>query len=99
MLEIQAIPLLLSTYQAGKLLAMRQVQGNLWTLLCAFGRSMGMAVRVARQVVLGTLSGNNLSRFCFDMDAVVRAFSAGGAQFASDMSSVVNSGIKEAHAL
>jgi len=37
LLETQAIPLLQSTSQAGKLLAMRQVQGNLWTLLCPSG--------------------------------------------------------------
>ena len=54
LLERLGISLLVSTYQAGKLMAVRQVDGAIHTLLRAFERPMGIAVKGNRQFVLGT---------------------------------------------
>lgn len=54
LLEKNGISLLVSTYQAGKLMAVRAAQGQIWTLLRSFERPMGLAVKDSRQFVLGT---------------------------------------------
>jgi uncharacterized protein (TIGR03032 family) len=48
------ITLIVSTYQAGKLMAVREADGVLWTLLRSFDRPMGLAVQGDRQLALGT---------------------------------------------
>jgi uncharacterized protein (TIGR03032 family) len=54
LLEKNGLSLLVSTYQAGKLMAVRAGQGQMWTLLRSFERPMGLAVKDSRQFVLGT---------------------------------------------
>jgi uncharacterized protein (TIGR03032 family) len=54
LLERLGISLLVSTYQAGKLMAVRQVDGTMHTLLRTFERPMGIAVKDNRQFALGT---------------------------------------------
>lgn len=48
------ITLLVTTYQAGKLMAVREQGGRVCTLLRGFERPMGLAVRERRQFALGT---------------------------------------------
>ncbi len=45
LLKSCGISLLVSTYQANKLMVVRESEGGLWTLLRAFDRPMGLAVR------------------------------------------------------
>jgi uncharacterized protein (TIGR03032 family) len=54
LLEANALTLLVSTYQAGKLMAVRGAQGKISTLLRTFDRPMGLAVRDNRELALGT---------------------------------------------
>jgi uncharacterized protein (TIGR03032 family) len=54
LLQREAISLLLSTYQAGKLMAVRAAQGVVWTELRSFDRPMGLAARSRGQFVLAT---------------------------------------------
>jgi uncharacterized protein (TIGR03032 family) len=54
LLEGNGICLLVTTYQAGKLMAVRGRQGRISTLLRTFDRPMGLAVRDGRQFALGT---------------------------------------------
>lgn len=54
LLEQQHISLLVSTYQAGKLMAVRGARGRISTLLRSFERPMGLAVQDSRQIALGT---------------------------------------------
>src|SRR5437588_6114503 len=56
LLERLGITLLVSTYQAGKLMAIRGAQGRIDTLLRSFERPMGLAVDGARRFALGTRS-------------------------------------------
>src|SRR5581483_2983329 len=56
LLEALDITLLVTTYQAGKLMAVRGRQGRVSTLLRSFERPMGLAVRGARELALGTRS-------------------------------------------
>jgi uncharacterized protein (TIGR03032 family) len=53
LLETLGITLLVTTYQAGKLMAVRGHEGRVSTLLRSFERPMGLAVR-AGQIALGT---------------------------------------------
>src|SRR5205823_11568036 len=53
-LEREGVSLLLSTYQAGRLMAVRAAQGVVWTELRSFDRPMGLAVRNRGQFVLAT---------------------------------------------
>jgi uncharacterized protein (TIGR03032 family) len=48
------ISLLVSTYQAGKLMAVREADGAVHTLLRSFDRPMGLAVQDNRRFALGT---------------------------------------------
>jgi uncharacterized protein (TIGR03032 family) len=52
LLEKNAISLLVTTYQAGKLMAVRGAQGRVATLLRTFERPMGLAVKDGRQLAL-----------------------------------------------
>ena len=54
LLESLGITLLVTTYQAGKLMAVRGHEGRISTLLRGFERPMGLAVRGPRQIALGT---------------------------------------------
>ena len=54
LLESLGISLLVSTYQAGKLMAVRARGGRVSTLLRSFERPMGLAVRGQTQLALGT---------------------------------------------
>lgn len=54
LLEVNGISLLVSTYQAGKLMAVRGSQGKISTLLRSFDRPMGLALRGNRDLALGT---------------------------------------------
>src|SRR4029077_10924883 len=54
LLEDLGITLLVSTYQAGKLMAVRARDGRIATLLRTFERPMGLAVRDPGQFALGT---------------------------------------------
>lgn len=53
LLESHGISLVVSTYQAGKLMAIRGSQGKISTLLRTFDRPMGLAVRDNRDLALG----------------------------------------------
>ncbi len=53
-LESAGVCLLVSTYQAGKLMAVGEHDGAVWTLLRSFDRPMGLAARSITQFVLGT---------------------------------------------
>jgi uncharacterized protein (TIGR03032 family) len=54
LLDSLGITLLVSTYQAGKLMAVRGREGRVSTLLRSFDRPMGLAVNGPRQFALGT---------------------------------------------
>jgi uncharacterized protein (TIGR03032 family) len=54
LLERLGITLLATTYQAGKLMAVRAHNGHITTLLRSFERPMGLAVRSPWQIALGT---------------------------------------------
>jgi len=54
LLKSCGISLLVSTYQAGKLMAVREAEGAIWTLLRAFDRPMGLAVKNIQQFALCT---------------------------------------------
>src|SRR5688500_10973435 len=54
LLRANGISLVVSTYQANRLMAVREAEGSLWTVLRTFERPMGLAVRGDRQLVLGT---------------------------------------------
>ena len=54
LLEDLGITLLVTTYQAGKIMAVRGHEGRVSTLLRGFERPMGLAVRGTRQLALGT---------------------------------------------
>ncbi|HMC64472.1 MAG TPA: DUF4915 domain-containing protein, partial [Gemmataceae bacterium] len=54
LLRSQSISLLVSTYQANRLMAVRERQGEIWTLLRTFERPMGLALRDGNQFALGT---------------------------------------------
>src|SRR5690349_17156798 len=54
LLEKLGITLLATTYQAGKLMAVRSQEGRISTLLRSFERPMGLAVRGTGQLALGT---------------------------------------------
>lgn len=54
LLESLGITLLVTTYQAGKLMAVRAHEGRISTLLRGFERPMGLAVREPWQIALGT---------------------------------------------
>jgi len=54
LLEHLRISLLVTTYQAGKLMAIRGRDGRVSTLLRSFERPMGLAVRDLREFALGT---------------------------------------------
>jgi uncharacterized protein (TIGR03032 family) len=55
LLEAAGICLLVSTYQAGKLMAVRGSEGTIWTLLRSFDRPMGLAAaKDNHRFVLGT---------------------------------------------
>src|SRR4051794_23326739 len=54
LLEHLGITLLVTTYQAGKLMAIRGHAGRVSTLLRTFERPMGLAVRSPWQFALGT---------------------------------------------
>jgi uncharacterized protein (TIGR03032 family) len=54
LLESLRITLLVTTYQAGKLMAVRSQEGRISTLLRGFERPMGLAVRDGKQFALGT---------------------------------------------
>jgi uncharacterized protein (TIGR03032 family) len=54
LLETLGISLLVTTYQAGKLMAVRGQSGRVSTLLRGFERPMGLAVRDPWQLALGT---------------------------------------------
>src|SRR5947207_13480019 len=54
LLESLGITLLVTTYQAGKLMAVRAHEGRISTLLRGFERPMGLAVRGPWQIALGT---------------------------------------------
>jgi len=54
LLENLGITLLVTTYQAGKLMAVRANEGRVSTLLRGFDRPMGLAVRSPWQMALGT---------------------------------------------
>src|SRR5437868_1445159 len=54
LLESLGISLLVTTYQAGKLMAIRAHEGRISTLLRGFERPMGLAVRGPTQLALGT---------------------------------------------
>src|SRR4051812_4641348 len=54
LLEGLGITLLVTTYQAGKLMAVRGRGGRVTTLLRSFERPMGLAVRGTWQLALGT---------------------------------------------
>ncbi|MCE9533836.1 MAG: TIGR03032 family protein [Planctomycetes bacterium] len=54
LLESLGITLLVTTYQAGKLMAIRGNEGRVSTLLRGFERPMGLAVRAPWQIALGT---------------------------------------------
>jgi uncharacterized protein (TIGR03032 family) len=56
LLESLGITLLVTTYQAGKLMAIRGHEGRVSTLLRSFDRPMGLAVRGPREFALGTRS-------------------------------------------
>lgn len=56
LLESLGISLLVTTYQAGKLMAVRSRGGRVVTLLRSFERPMGLAVRSPSQFALGTRS-------------------------------------------
>src|SRR5438105_3422723 len=53
LLESNGISLVVTTYQAGKLMAVRGWQGKVSTLLRTFDRPMGLAVRDGRDLALG----------------------------------------------
>lgn len=54
LLENLGITLLVTTYQAGKLMAIRSRGGKISTLLRSFERPMGLAVRAPWEIALGT---------------------------------------------
>ena len=54
LLETLGITLLVTTYQAGKLMAVRAHEGRISTLLRSFDRPMGLAVRSPWELALGT---------------------------------------------
>src|SRR5436190_381267 len=54
LLESLGVTLLVTTYQAGKLMAVRGREGRVSTLLRGFERPMGLAVRGPWQLALGT---------------------------------------------
>lgn len=54
LLEHDGITLLVTTYQAGKLMAVRGRHGKIQTLLRSFERPMGLALQGSRQLALGT---------------------------------------------
>lgn len=54
LLENLGITLLVTTYQAGKLMAVRSRDGRVSTLLRSFDRPMGLAIRGSGQFALGT---------------------------------------------
>jgi uncharacterized protein (TIGR03032 family) len=54
LLASHGISLLVTTYQAGKLIAVREAEGQIWSLLRSFDRPMGIAARGDRQFALGT---------------------------------------------
>lgn len=54
LLETLGISLLVTTYQAGKLMAIRAREGRVSTLLRGFERPMGLAVRSPWEIALGT---------------------------------------------
>jgi uncharacterized protein (TIGR03032 family) len=56
LLESLGITLLVTTYQAGKLMAIRAHDGRISTLLRGFERPMGLAVRGPWEIALGTRS-------------------------------------------
>lgn len=56
LLEQNGISLLVSTYQAGKLMAVRGRRGRIATLLRTFERPMGLAVHSGRELALATRS-------------------------------------------
>lgn len=53
LLESNGLSLLVTTYQAGKLMAVRGLQGKISTLLRTFDRPMGLAIRDGRELALG----------------------------------------------
>jgi uncharacterized protein (TIGR03032 family) len=67
LLERNGICLLVSTYQAGKLMAVRGRQGRISTLLRSFERPMGLAVRDSGQFALGTRGQVWFFRNCPDI--------------------------------
>src|SRR5436190_15335364 len=54
LLESLGVTLLVTTYQAGKLMAIRSREGRISTLLRGFERPMGLAVGSPWQLALGT---------------------------------------------
>jgi uncharacterized protein (TIGR03032 family) len=48
------VSLLVTTYQAGKLIAVRAAEGQIWSLLRTFDRPMGLAIKGNGQFALGT---------------------------------------------
>jgi uncharacterized protein (TIGR03032 family) len=54
LLEAHGLTLIVTTYQAGKLMAVRGAQGRISTLLRTFDRPMGLALQDGRQFALGT---------------------------------------------
>ena len=69
LLESLGITLLVSTYQAGKLMAIRGREGRVSTLLRSFERPMGLAVQGSRQFALGTRNQVLLYRNAADIAA------------------------------
>jgi uncharacterized protein (TIGR03032 family) len=54
LLKSAGISLLVTTYQANRLMSVREAEGKIWTLLRDFDRPMGLAIRGDRQFALGT---------------------------------------------
>src|SRR5437762_106914 len=54
LLESNGISLVVTTYQAGKLMTVRGTQGKISTLLRSFDRPMGLAIKDGRDLALGT---------------------------------------------
>src|ERR1700693_3406636 len=48
------VSLLVTTYQAGKLIVVRSAEGEIWSLMRTFDRPMGLATKGNRQFALGT---------------------------------------------
>lgn len=71
LLESLGITLLVTTYQAGKLMAVRSHEGRVSTLLRTFERPMGLAVRGPHEFALGTRSQVWLFRNAPDIAALL----------------------------